>query len=130
MHDEFGMGKSYKWVLFPLGVLAAGVAYASSQGLPPSSSLATLPPCRSRAESLARARTCGVREVLACACCRRLRIDPLGQAEMTLAVGAESWGTEKRGKGRESGWGGVYAPCRCLHTWRVYSDVHAPRADG
>ena len=54
MHDEFGMGKSYKWVLYPLGVLAAGVAYASSQGLPPSSSLATLSACRSRAGSVAK----------------------------------------------------------------------------
>jgi len=34
MHDEFGSGKpwNYTWLLVPLGILAAGIAYASSEG--------------------------------------------------------------------------------------------------
>jgi len=33
MHDEFGAGKNYTWTLVPLGILFAGMAYASTEGM-------------------------------------------------------------------------------------------------
>ena len=33
MHDEFGNGKNYKWMLVPLGLFGVGIAYASTEGM-------------------------------------------------------------------------------------------------